>query len=159
MRRIKILTGPIQSGKTTRLAKWIKSCPSCTGILAPVRDGLRYLYSIDSGQSKLLEARGDFLAKDDLIRQGKYRFIKSSFDWAQNELLLAVRQKPEWIIIDEIGPLEMDGKGLEPAVSKILEQMHNQDQFNLLLVVRKKLLEQFFQSYGIKETEVTYFHV
>lgn len=159
MRRIKILTGPIQSGKTTRLARWIKSCPNCTGILAPVRDGLRYLYSIDSGQSQLLEARGDFFAKDDVIRIGKYRFLKSSFDWAQNELLLASRQKPEWIIIDEIGPLELNGKGLEPAVSTIIEQIQNQGQFELLLVVREKLLDQFLQSYDIKDTEFEYIQV
>jgi nucleoside-triphosphatase THEP1 len=159
MRKINILTGPIHSGKTTRLAVWIKSCPNCAGILAPVRDGLRYLYSIHSGQSKLLEAKGNSFEEDDLTRIGEYRFINATFDWAQNELLLVVIQKPEWIIIDEIGPLEMDGKGLEPAVRKILEQMHNQDQLNLLLVVREKLLDLFFQSYDIKETEVTYIQV
>jgi nucleoside-triphosphatase THEP1 len=156
MRRINILTGPIQSGKTTRLARWIKSCPDCTGILAPVHDGLRYLYSIHSDQSRLLEAKGNSYEQNDIIGIGKYRFIKASFDWAQNELLLALSEKPAWLIIDEIGPLEMDGKGLEPAVSKILEQVYDQDQLTLLLVVRDKLLDLFLQSYNIEETEVKY---
>ena len=38
-----------------------------------------------------------------------------SFLWAQNALFNSLDKNLEWLIIDEIGPLELEGKGLEPA--------------------------------------------
>ena len=134
MIQINILTGPINSGKTTRLTSWIKTKNNCAGILAPVQDGLLYLYSIHSQQSKLLEIKDMTSSEKRIIQIGNYCFDREVFEWAQAELISAIKQKPNWLIIDEIGPLEIEGKGLEPALSKIINQLDSQDPMKLLLV-------------------------
>lgn len=159
MSQISILTGPVKSGKTTRLANWIKQQDDCAGILAPVQGGLRYLYAIHSQQSKLLEIKNRVIAENRIIRIGNFCFYREVFDWAQAELLIAFKRKPNWLIIDEIGPLEIDGTGLEPAVSKIIYELSRYDQPRLILVIREQLLATFFKSYRINDNEVGYIQI
>ena len=66
----------------------------------------------------------------------------------------AVKTKPEWLIIDEFGILELDGKGLEPEFTNILNRIKNQDHTKLLVVVRKNLLDQFLDKYKLNNDEV-----
>lgn len=156
MNQINILTGPINSGKTTRLTNWVNRQNNCAGILAPVRGGLRYLYAIHSHKRKLLEIKEFKIAENRVIRIGDFCFSREVFEWARGELLFALKQKPSWLIIDEIGPLELTGNGLEPAVSKILNELKSYDQVRLVLVIREQLLDAFIHTYRININEVGY---
>ncbi len=79
---------------------------------------------------------------------GKYNFDNRTFDWAQNVLLDCFSKQLEWLIIDEVGPLELEGKGLEPAVSKILQE-RNQINAKLVFIVRTSILEKFVENYDL----------
>jgi nucleoside-triphosphatase THEP1 len=146
MSRIYIFTGEIKSGKTTRLGKWIENNPDADGILAPVIGGKRYLARIRTNEQKLLEYTGND-RNIELTTICDYKFINSVFDWGKDELYNAFIQKPGWLIIDEIGPLELRGEALEPMVSKILGE--NIKGINIVLVVRKVLVEKVIEHYNL----------
>lgn len=147
MSNIYILTGEIKSGKTTRLEKWIAENPDSDGILAPCINGKRYLKRIKNGETKLLEYEGDD-PEIELTKICNYNFLKSVFDWGHNELYNAFLQKPGWLIIDEIGPLELRGEALEPIVSKILNEQ-NSGNTNIVLVIRKTLVEKVIEHFKL----------
>lgn len=147
MSNIYIYSGPTQSGKTTKLMQWAAPQKNIDGVFQPVIENKRFLYNISSRSLKELEVEDG----DDLISIGNYKFNNKSFLWAQEKLLEACKTKIDKLIIDEIGPLELDGKGLEPAISKILSDRSNFD-FQIILVVREKLLNDFLKHYCLGES-------
>lgn len=149
MNNIYIFSGPIESNKTTRLMIWAAAQQNIDGIFQPVVDGKRFLYHVKSKNLKLLEIDKSY-QQDEIITIGRFSFSKRVFEWAQETLLDSVKQNPDWLIIDEIGPLELDGKGLEPAVSKI---MNYRDNFGgkILCVVRETMVKDFIEHYKLKD--------
>lgn len=148
MKKIHILTGPVHTGKTTRLMHWASSQKNIDGIFQPIIDEKRFIYNIASRTLKMLESPSNSI-DEKVIKIGNYRFSKDVFLWAQNALLNSLDKNLEWLIIDEIGPLELDGYGLEPAVSIILSEDEKYEG-NILCVVRDPMLEKFVEHYGLK---------
>ncbi len=137
-----ILTGPVHSGKTSFLAAGLVSC---------LRNGIRpcgYLspavFSAGNlvGYDLLPLAGGDplpFLRKSraqGAQRVGPYYLIPGTLKVA----LDIVRQAGEGrtLILDEVGPLELEGGGIWPAVEKALARRDP-----ILLVIREGLVEPF----------------
>jgi nucleoside-triphosphatase len=148
MSRIFLISGPIKSGKTTRIADWIGHKNNVNGILQPVIDGRRYLREISSGEIRLLEIQAGSNERN-IISVGKYKFNKDVFNWAQAQLLSAFYNNPEWLIIDEFGKLEIDGKGLEPAISKIINDLNKCPDTKIVFVIRDYIVSGFLNKYGL----------
>ena len=146
----KIVTGPIQSGKTTRLTAWVKCHQGCCGLLSPVINNRRYIYSIDADEYRCLEAEKDHASDQKIISIGRYNFLESTFAWARKQLAIAAKRNCKWLIIDEIGPLELDGRGLEPKVGEIVNTALQSEKNNLILVVRDSLIEKVVNFYHLK---------
>lgn len=144
MNKVYIHTGPVQTGKTTRLMHWASSQKMIDGIFQPVIDEKRFIYHISSRTLKQLEG----IDKENSIAIGKYLFSKEVFEWAQNVLLECLSKELEWLVIDEIGPLELEGRGLEPAITKIFIEREKFDG-NILFVVREGLVKEFVKKYNI----------
>jgi len=153
MNRIFLLSGPIHTGKTTRITDWIKDKDDVDGILQPVIDGKRYIKHILSGEIRPLEIPPDTKQKN-IIIIGNYRFDNDVFTWSRKELLLAYTKNPEWLIIDEVGKLEMDGKGLEPIISKILNELNDHKNIKLVFVVRDYLVPDFLSKYCLRKNDI-----
>jgi nucleoside-triphosphatase THEP1 len=151
MRSINILTGPVHSGKTTRLIAWVKYHQHSGGILAPVIHHQRYLYSILSNDYRKLEAGEELLSDQEIVQIGNYSFLESSFEWARSELQAAMKKKLPYLIIDEIGPLELSGKGLEPMVTNLLKDYNRSAKNRVILVVREHLLEKIISHYNLED--------
>ncbi len=145
MSKINILTGKIRTGKTTRLMRWAASQKNIDGIFQPVIDEKRFVYHIGSRTLKLLETSEN----SNITSIGKYNFSNDTFEWTQKVLLDCISKKLNWIIIDEVGPLELQGKGLEPALSKLLLEREG-IQAQILCVVRESILEKFIEHYGLQ---------
>ncbi len=145
---IYIFSGPVQSGKTTRLMHWIRERENADGILAPVIGGYRHLYHIGEDEKKLLEVEKEE-ANTETMRIGKYVFSNEAFCWAQRILDGCAEKATDWIIVDEIGPLELKGKGLEPAVKRLIGRHRNTQHVHLVLVVRENLVDQVCTHYDI----------
>jgi len=138
-----LLTGERQMGKTTvckqvaELTHGLGYDPA--GVLAPAlldEDGLPMAYHalmVSDGEQRLLaQANGDL----DGLRTGRYSFDVDVFSWVIGRLRRAISQGCDLLIIDEIGPLELEQRrGLAP----ILSDLSDGRLPPLLLVVRSEL--------------------
>ncbi len=154
MKKIYILSGKTGIGKTTFLANWIKE-NNADGILAPVLNSKRHLHHISSNQIKKLEVAYKAENKK-TISVGKYLFDENIFEWAREKLFESFKSNPEWLVIDEIGPLELNGKGLEPAISQILKSIDNQSKIKIIFVVRENLIDKFFKHYKLNLNNIEF---
>ena len=136
MNNIYILSGKVHSGKSKQLLEWSNKLSSAAGVVSPVTTGKKHIRNISSGEERILQVDSP-IANKKIITVGNYFFIEETFAWARGILLQSNRSCPQWIIIDEIGYLELNGSGLEPAISQILPEIKH----NVLIVIREKLIE------------------
>lgn len=148
--QIYIYSGPVHSGKTTRLIEWAEQQNNIDGILAPMQQGKRCLKRIAGNEIRLLEVDVSRTNPMEIYTIGKFSFSKSVFQWAAVTLQEAIKQPLNWLVIDEIGFLELDGLGLEPAVKIALESNRSIRPKNILIVVREKLVGKIITHYGLQ---------
>lgn len=146
-----ILTGLIQSGKTTALQNWIESRKDVIGILSPDLDGERVFMHIPDGFTFPMIAEKE---DESAILVGKYCFSQAGFAKA-NELLIEDLQNTThtWLLFDEIGPLELADKGLFPALTFALNSMEGHRK-NILIVVREKLVDEVMRRFNLDPVRI-----
>jgi nucleoside-triphosphatase THEP1 len=128
-RRITILTGMVHTGKTTALMQWVQGRDNVRGVLTPVVDGRRMFFDIQSRHVFPMEAGDD---EAELVI-GKYKFSAEGF--ARADMIIRKSFPHDgWVVIDEIGPLELGGEGF----AAVLKDLLSSKQRNILLVVRDK---------------------
>jgi nucleoside-triphosphatase len=145
-KNIYILACEKHSGKTTALLQWIKDKENIAGILSPDINGERQFYDIEQATYFTMLATEN----EETLPVGKYIFSEAAFDKA-NSILLAIKNK--FIIIDEIGPLELASKGFADTLQNILQ---NNNYLKLLLVVRNELVEDVVNYFSIDKKEVCF---
>lgn len=154
-----IYSDAIQTGKTTNVLAWVNDKENVCGILTPNVGNKRKLFNIADKQ--LLAFEADEQTIEDVQEIGKFIFLQSAFEQAKNILKSALPQKANWLIIDEIGKLEIQNKGLEPDLSHILNDFNSQSpQTKILLIIRDTLLEVAIQKYQLQKAikvDHTYF--
>lgn len=153
MKKVLIYSDKVRSGKTTNLFRWLANQKNVGGILQPVIDDKRFFYSIVDKTLIQLEIKidqADKLKENELIKMGKYIFLRSGFDKAKEILFRDFEKNFDWLIIDEIGPLELNNSGLEPVISKII---NGKEYFsgNILLVVRANILNNVLKHYNLEK--------
>ncbi|NQZ79042.1 MAG: hypothetical protein HRT61_23435 [Ekhidna sp.] len=149
---IYIVTGEIQSGKSTELLKWIsekeKEGMSVGGFLNVVIDGKKWFHDISTHDRWLMEEEDQ---KNNAIKIGRYAFSFAAFARAK-KLLVCSKNYFDYFIIDEIGKLELKQKGLESSLSKFL--VTQTCVKNLILVVRKQLVDEVIKAYQLTVKEI-----
>src|SRR5258705_7050710 len=141
-----ILTAPIQSGKTTSLISWSAERKDVHGILTPVVGGKRVFMNAQTREQFPMEAAGE----EETLVVGRFVFSKAGFDKAIQIFRDAIN-KEGWLVIDEIGPLELKGQGFCDVLKEVLAQRNNK----LLLVVREGLVQQVKEYFSIGTATVT----
>ncbi|MCU0422462.1 MAG: NTP transferase domain-containing protein [Bacteroidia bacterium] len=149
---IYILSEPIQSGKTTLLMDWCTKQTSIAGILTPDVNGARMLYDIHSKRYFPFQLS----ANETGINIGRFIFSEQSFNHARIIIEEAITQENNWIVLDEIGRLEIDQfSGFEPQVTQTIKQFQKHSgSTQLLLVIRDYLLLQAIQHYQLHDAIV-----
>ena len=136
-----ILTAPVQTGKTTSLVNWSAKRNDVYGILTPIVDGKRVFMNAHTKEQFPMEAiEGEM----EVLSIGRFVFSKINFDKAIQTIREAIDKK-KWLIIDEIGPLELQGRGFHDILREVLLKRKG----NLLLVVREGLAEKVQQYFEI----------
>jgi nucleoside-triphosphatase THEP1 len=153
-----ILSGSVHSGKTTRLIKWLKDKNNVQGIISPIIDGKRFLVSIQSDEKRKLEIDPGS-SQENVIKVGNYIFDKSVFVWACKIILNSIQTNPDWLIIDEVGPLELHGEGLARAVNEIFSEKDYLLKTNVVFVVREQLLKDFLSHYDLSKYDFKFFNI
>jgi nucleoside-triphosphatase len=141
-----ILTGEIHSGKTTALEKWSKG-KSVSGILTPIVEERRVVYDLKTASYFPLEANAD---DENIISVGRYHFSQEAFHKMNVLLKQQSNRSVEWVVIDEVGLLELDGKGLYDSVVYLLENA----QPKLIFVVRESLVQRVKEYFSLTEVRV-----
>lgn len=152
IKKIFIITGPVQSGKTTFLMDLFKDRLDTDGFLCPDFDNRRFFFDLDTKELKEFEV-SDESAPTDLTRIGKFVFRSEIFTTAKMKIENARHKVKSFFIVDEIGKLELKNQGLEPELYKLL---HSQSLVNtiLILVVRDYLLEAVIRKYDLNTDEI-----
>jgi nucleoside-triphosphatase THEP1 len=139
-----ILTAPIQSGKTTSLINWSSARNDIHGILTPVVAGKRVFMNTNTKEQFPMEATGD----EEALVVGRFAFSKKEFEKAIQIIRDAIT-KEGWLIIDEIGPLELKGDGFCDVLKEVLMLRKGK----ILLIVREGMAEQVIKYFNIHNSE------
>jgi nucleoside-triphosphatase THEP1 len=145
-----ILKGPIRSGKTTYLENLISNEINIAGFLTPDRDGIRMFYDI--AKNEMMEFELDLNTSKKYIEVGRFKLSEETFDYAHTLLLSLKSDLYDTIIIDEIGKLEMNNQGYEPALSDFIEY-HKSTHTRIILVVRDSLYDSVIEKYDLKNIQ------
>lgn len=112
------------------------------GILTPVgENGKRYFLDLASKATWPMEAVD---GETETLSIGRFVFSATGFQRAV-EVIRDSINKPGWLVIDEIGPMELRGEGF----SEILRQCLIERKNNLLLIIRKGLEGTVCECFGI----------
>jgi nucleoside-triphosphatase THEP1 len=151
---ILVLTGPVHTGKTSFLKNILPVLKAqgilVSGYLSPSvlkrgRTSGYDLFDIKTGKSvPFLRRQG----RTGWQRVGPYYFLPSGLQAAEGRILSC--PPGEWLVVDEVGPQELSGRGVWPALSAVLSR----SELDCLLVVRKPLLDDFRGLLGKRPVEV-----
>jgi molybdopterin-guanine dinucleotide biosynthesis protein A len=140
-----LVVGEPGSGKTSWCREYIgwrrESVSSIGGILCPAieqqgqRIGCNALNLLTDQEVPFarLSRHRSFRAGEKI---GSYTISKDGISFACSAIKQAVESRCDLVVIDEVGPLELGGKGLMPAVELALASA-----VNVLIVVRSSLRE------------------
>jgi nucleoside-triphosphatase THEP1 len=149
-----ILTGSVDSGKTTFLKRIIEELKKqkikMDGFLSEAirQDQEKIGYDLrDLGGGKPVP----FIRKSgrqDWQRIGPYFFIPEGLSWAKKIILRS--REAEILVVDEIGPLELSKQGLWDALEQVIFQRVQE----YLFVLRREILEAFLKMVGKIEIKI-----
>lgn len=143
-----ILSGNIETGKTSALLKWTQGRSDVFGVLSPRNEnGIRYILDINTKECFEMEADLD---QTHVVLVGRYQFFKSAFKVGNESIAKAVKNnKSGYIIIDELGKLELVSKGFyESSLLAIAETVNNKN-LHLILIIRTSLLQEIIEKFKI----------
>ena len=123
---VTLLIGDIGSGKTTLCLRLARAAQAqglrVAGILTlPGPSGKEELWALDleSGERRPLAGRA---LRPGTERRGRYHFDEATFDWAMQAVRRGLAQRAALLIVDEIGPLELEQSlGFAPLLAELAQ--------------------------------------
>ena len=148
--RVVILTGEVQTGKSKALHNWILKQQLdgkiIHGIVNPYITDQKWFINTEDNIKFRMNAEHN---ETNPIVVGNYKFSQKAFNKAQDILAQSLQIASNYLIIDEIGKLELKGDALEPIVSEVLNNWKRKKTFTLVIVVRSSLVKQVIERYSL----------
>lgn len=144
MQNVIILSGPVQSGKSTALKKWLQN-KAAKGILCHDENAVRYITNLATSETRKLTAEDD----EPSFQIGKWSFSREGFSFGRKALESIIVQNYDLIIVDEIGKLELAEDGFHQEFSQLIAQMKDAPFALCIVVIRSELLEQLQTKYSL----------
>ncbi len=148
-----ILTGKTGSGKTTFLLNLIEELWSNTSSIAgfaavsvPGDDPSGSYEILDLVSNKILPLASRSYAEG-RVKYGKFYFNPEGILMGKNILEDPMICDNDLVIVDEIGPFELDGKIWADSLTRLLDRQC----CSLLLVVREQLIAQVIQKWKLND--------
>lgn len=150
---IYIVTGDIETGKSTRLHQWIKTRNDVYGILT-LRDENNERYLLDV-QTKAISPMQAKASEIDTISIGRYNFYKTAFKKANSILKGVINEQGNgFILIDELGKLELNEEGLHASALSVIEKTRRDKSLHSVLVIRTSLLLAIKKKYNLSDKQI-----
>lgn len=144
-----IICGEKNSGKTRYLREFSEARKaegrSVAGILAPaeIREGLKqeyYVLDLLTEEKELLVSRK---ALKNCLQFGDFYFSRKGFDFGSRCIQAGLGS--DFLLIDEIGPVELMGKGFSGDLYRVLEAYTG----SLYISVRPSILSDVIKAYSL----------
>ncbi|MBN2382278.1 hypothetical protein JXQ70_05290 [bacterium] len=152
---IHILCGERNQGKTTALKRLYRE-KNGDGFIAQkvFRDTQFYGYELmrlSTDESVLLSVKSQYFPVEEKPRyvQGEFSFFEEGFRFAEVIINDIIKRGISPVFIDEIGALELEGKGHCESFRKILTENRT-----IYISMRTGYLEQIVSFFGLKEYRV-----
>ena len=146
-----ILSGPIRSGKTGALRVWARR-EAVAGFLSPDGPEGRQIVNAATGEALPFEA-GEGEAAVQAV--GRFRFLDSAFAAGADWIRAGLRAGRPWLLMDEIGPLELGGGGFDALLRETLAALEAEPAgCRLMIVVREPLLAAVRERYSLQEAQL-----
>jgi len=152
-----IISGEVMRGKTSftldLVSRLQKDGLDVQGFYAAGLDSGRErkgfdLVNVATGEKTLLSRKEP--APNNWIRFGRYCFNPEAFEQGNVQLEQMVEKNPDLVLLDEIGPLELQNLGWAPAIDLLLS-LNNTAQ---LWVIRKTMLEKVIKKWNLRNVTV-----
>ncbi|PWI48019.1 hypothetical protein CEE45_08955 [Candidatus Heimdallarchaeota archaeon B3_Heim] len=137
-----LITGPHKAGKSTLcldILNHVQTRELSTGGVITLQNNVRWFYLIQSKKKVLFEARNH----ESSVSIGKFRISEENLQLALQHIAQGL--DCEYLFIDEIGILEMSGKGYFP----VLETALTRPQGNII-VIRESIFDNFLSEFSLK---------
>lgn len=149
-----IITGGIHDGKTTELIKRFENYRGDGYVFIKNMTG-SYVSGFD--YLRLSDKRtGPLITKEphEEVRHwlGPYAFYDRAMTEIEANMLEMVRAGISPIYLDEVGKLELEGKGFDRLLRTLLNEL--QEDQTLYLSTRKEFLNQVIKTYGLDQAQV-----
>lgn len=148
-----LITGEVMKGKTTFTLELITRLESAgikpEGFIARgVESGKERtgfdLVNLETGERILLSRKEP--VPENWIRFGRYCFNPDTFEHVNLEVRMMAERIPGLIILDEVGPLELQNQGWAPAIEYLLDL----NKIVQLWVVRNSMLEKIIKKWNLR---------
>ena len=152
---IVIFSRPVRTGKTTELMTWCGRQNNITGVLMPDNEGTRKIINLSTNEVFNLECTDPADTDQELLKVGRFYFYASIFTRVNNDLVNMLKTNPHWMVLDEVGKLELNCSGFYDAVTAMISaHQHQTITSNILLVVRESLLNEVIGFFKIDTHQV-----
>lgn len=156
MKRLILITGEKNSGKTTFLTYFLENVARKKGYLpggflaegiyrAGIKTGFD-LVDLNNGHKKMLCTD---IPKKGWIQMGRFFFDPEGFRFGET-LLTQLQKNACPVVVDEFGPLELSGKGWRHAIDRLLSR----EDLVLMMTVRKEILDGVINVFSGNELHV-----
>jgi nucleoside-triphosphatase THEP1 len=153
---IRIVTGKINSQKSTRLLEYYQDHPQGDGFISRkiMQGNLVYGYNLlQLSNNKLIpfviRDIYDDGSKAIICKVGPYHFYEDAFNYVEEMVDDFIAKKISPVFLDEISLLELNDQGFHQVLVKLIE-----NDMDLCLVVRDDLINQVVHKYQMKEVEI-----
>lgn len=155
---VTIITGEVDSGKTTALLRRFSVRPAGKAgfVCKKIYEGTALtgyeLCSLATPERRIIAVlRGDKLITEDTFSFGPFLFFREGFRLGEEIIERAVKDGGVTeLLIDEIGPLELEGRGF----SRIFEVALNSGK-DVTVCIRSGCLMEAARRFGIKDPMIT----
>lgn len=153
------ITGPVNSGKTTLLyalsSRLESAGHSLGGVIQvlPLPNAEKRHYRLSdqvTGEVRLLLSMDEHPSWS---RYGRFWYDPEAFTWA-SEHIRASMKDAQYLMIDEIGPMELADGGLAEIYVNLLKSFHG----TVITVIREPLIDAVCEKFGIKKDRLLILH-
>ena len=151
-----VLTGPVQGGKTNSASEQVtllkEKGVKVMGFLCPgsFSEGKRSAFSLVDIETGRQVPMGDANEQKGWVKFRRFFFNPEAFIQGELWIKSSLKRDPDLLVIDEVGPMELDGKGW----SKILDTLAQKSSVTQWWIVRQEILPDVIQRWNIPENQI-----